>query len=487
MKKIKLLVIILLVILITMVAFFGVYTQVQNRMENKVKGYEYSMDLKGSRVVSLKVKQGNKQVIKDNEGKEVTDSENLTDEQIAEKGYVKEEIPYNSEETLNIENYKIAKKIIEKRLKSLKIEDYIIKLNEQNGEIYIELPENNDTDYVVGNLNTSGKFEISDSQTNEVLMNNDDIKLANVMYGSNSASATSTSGTNVYLNIEFNKEGAKKLENISNTYVKSENTQENTTNSENTTDEQVATENEDATSEENQEKKITMKLDEQEIISTSFDETLSTGKMQLSIGQASTEQDTLKEYVDQASSMATVLDTGRIPITYEIDKNEYILSDINVHELKSVFYIAISIIVIALIIVILHYKVNGLLSAIAYIGMLSLMLLLIRYTNVILSIEGMLGIALIAILEYIFINKLLKEISKKSKLDKEIINNTTKAIYKDFMIKIIPIIIASITFCFTKWTSNSSFGMIMFWGIVLIVIYNLLITINLLKINTEEK
>ena len=39
MKKIKLLTIILLIVLITMVAFFGVYVPVQNRMEDKVKDY----------------------------------------------------------------------------------------------------------------------------------------------------------------------------------------------------------------------------------------------------------------------------------------------------------------------------------------------------------------------------------------------------------------------------------------------------------------
>ena len=49
MKKIKILTIILAVVLIIMVGFFGVYTQVQNRMENQLKDYSYAMDLKGTR------------------------------------------------------------------------------------------------------------------------------------------------------------------------------------------------------------------------------------------------------------------------------------------------------------------------------------------------------------------------------------------------------------------------------------------------------
>ena len=49
MRKIKILTITLIIVLITMVAFFGVYTHVQNRMENQVKDYSYAMDIDGSR------------------------------------------------------------------------------------------------------------------------------------------------------------------------------------------------------------------------------------------------------------------------------------------------------------------------------------------------------------------------------------------------------------------------------------------------------
>ena len=55
MKKIKIITIILTIIAITMIAFFGVYTQVQNRMENQLKENLYAMDLKGSRNIRLKV------------------------------------------------------------------------------------------------------------------------------------------------------------------------------------------------------------------------------------------------------------------------------------------------------------------------------------------------------------------------------------------------------------------------------------------------
>ena len=311
MKKLKMLTIVLVVILITMIAFGGIYIQKQNRMENIIKNYSYAMDLKGARNIRLKVNQENKTVIKDSEGKEVESSEDLTDDQIKEKGYTKEEIPYNSQESQKEENYKESKKIIEERLKSLKITDYNIKIDESTGDILLEIAENDNTDSIVSNIGTVGKFEIIDSETKEVLMDNNDIKLANVMYGSsNSSTTSSSSGTTVYLNIEFTKDGAKKLEDISNKYVKTETTQN-------------TTESEDTDNSESTEKKITMKIDDEEIMSTSFDETLKTGKLQLSIGKATTDSKTLESYVTQASNMAVVLDSGKMPIKYEVDENQY--------------------------------------------------------------------------------------------------------------------------------------------------------------------
>lgn len=490
MKKIKILTIILAIILISVTAFLGVYTQVQNRMENQIKDYSYAMDLKGSRTIRLKVNKSNKTTIKDENGKEVEDSSNLTEEQIKEKGYTKEETPYNPEEILTTENYQKAKEIVEKRLKKLRVQNYNIKLNEQTGDIVVQITENKGTDNIVSNLNTTGKFEIIDTETKEVLMNNSDIKLSSVMYGANSSATSATNaGTAVYLNIEFNKEGAKKLEDISNKYVKVENSEENTdgtkeTDNENTTKDSTTQESEENKSEENktEEKTITMKIDDEDIMSTSFDETNKIGKLQLSVGQASTDTDTLQGYIQQASNMASVLDTGNMPIKYDIEENQYIKTDLTHEQLQIIKYIAIGIIVIALIVLSIKYKTNGIIGAISYIGLFAVLMLLIRYANVVITIDGLFGVALVLVLEYLFIYKLLKKVSVEVNIKKQL-----KEIYKEFITRIIPIAIAIITFCFINWIPVSSFGMIMFWGISLILIYNFAITGSLLKIKAENK
>lgn len=478
MKKLKLLTIILGIILITMVAFFGVYVQVQNRMEDKVKDYSYAMDLKGARNIRLTVDDTTETVIKDAEGKEVSDAENLTDEELTEKGYVKEEVKKNSDEVLNEENYKKSKTIIEKRLQKLGVDNYIVSLDEVSGDILIEIPENNSTDSIVSNMGTTGKFEIIDSETKEVLMDNNDIKRVRVMYGSNST-GTST-GTAVYMDIEFNKEGTEKLKNISNTYV-----QTNTTNNTNTTNE-TSTEETTENTEEEATKEITMQIDGKEIMTTSFDETIETGRLQLSVGTTTTDMDTLNGYINQASSMAIILDNGNMPVTYTVASNEYILSDVTESELNIILYVMLAIVVISLIILIVRYKSQGIISAFSFIGLASIFVLLLRYTNVVISIESIFGIAVVLILNYIFVNKLLSKLKKEETVNKGIITNIFKENYKEFFIKIIPVCIAVITFCFIKWEPISSFGMVMFWGILLIALYNISITNLLVRINASK-
>ena len=243
-----------------------------------------------------------------------------------------------------------------------------------------------------------------------------------------------------------------------------------------------------ANSEENQEetttKTITMKIDDQEIMSTSFEEPIKTGKLQLSVGATATSEDTLKDYVDQATSMGVVLDTGKLPITYEVEQNEYILSDITSNDLQILIYILTGIMVVALIVLIIRYKALGALGTISYIGLLSVFMIILKYTNVTLSIEGILGIIVALVLNYIFINKILNKIKANEEISE--VNKKLKSIYKDFFVKLIPVIIMVIAFCFINWVPISSFGMTMFWGIVLIASFNILITNNLLKIQIKK-
>lgn len=483
--------IILVIILMTMIAFWGIYVPVQNRMEDKVKSYDLAMDLEGARVIQLTPSKGTKTLVKDQEGKDVEDASNLTDEEIAEKGYTKETVPLNEESAFSAENYQATKKVMEKRLTYLGVSSYTINLDEPSGQITVEIPENDLTDDIGNDLVTVGKFEIMDKDTQEVLMDNSDIQEAKVMYGS-SNTATSN-GTSVYLEISFTRDGKKKFENVTSTYTNTTTntagTTENTTGEEqNATNETENTNSTENNTTENTEtaKQIEMKIDGQSIMTTSFDQVVKTGKMQLTVGAASTDQATIQKYAQNAQNIAVTLNDGKLPIHYDMNKNEYIQSDITTDKIQLAGIVVVAIVGIILVILMIRFRKNGVLAAISTIGGISLFLLLIRYANVTLSIEGLFGIAIVIGLNLALIYQLLKKIKQdeQEKEEKTVVKTITET-YLSFFAIILPICIVAIAFCFISWTAMSSFGMVMFWGILTLAIYHFLVTGNLLKLNNK--
>ena len=420
----------------------------KTKMSNIIKDYTYAMDINGARNVRL-----------------VVDTEN--------------------EEEKTVENYKKAQKIIEKRLKDAGVQEYNINLNETTGAITIEMPENTDTDSKVSNLNTTGKFEIKDESTDEVLLNNDDIKSSEVLYN------TTSNGTAVYLSIDFNKEGKNKLEEISKKYTHShdEETNEATSNeTETETNETTENSTEENSEETKNENKIKMEIDGQQIMSTSFEEPITNGKIQLSVGTASTDTKTIQGYFTQAQNVATVLDNGNLPVKYNVEKNQYILSNITEENLKCVAVAGCIVALIGIVILTIVFKTNGLVAGISEIGLAAIYLIVLRYTNVMISIESIVGIALILVLNYIFTFMILNNIKKMKKENAEkLVNKATTNAYIKFFNRSLPICIMTIAFSFAKWIPLSSFGMVTVWGLVTIAIYNAIITKSILKIKEENK
>lgn len=474
MKKIKLLTIILAIVLISMVSFFGIYKEKQNRMENNIKEYSLSSDLEGFRYIGIKVNEDTKEIIKDSEGNTVEGSDDLSDEQLKEKGYTKESLVEN-QDLLNSENYNKSKKIIEKRLEKMGVSEYEIGLNEATGDMLIKIPENDNTDNIVSNIYTTGKLEIKDSETDELLLNNSDIETVKVMYGT---SSEASSGTSVYLEIDFNKEGTKKYADMTAKYKTENKVEENTEENDN---EENNAESEET---ENKEKKVSLKIDDSEILSTNFEKPIENGKLQLSVGSTSKDKKTLNDNIKRATNMATILDGGNLPLKYTISQNEYIKSDITEQTVQTMIKVIGVIVLMGMLIWIVKYKFTGLLSAITYIGFVASYLLTIRYTNVIISMAGIFGIIVILALNYILLSKFQKSIKDKSTTEE--IKSMEKGTMKDFLIKIVPICIVTIVFSFVQWSMLSSFGMVMFWGIILIIIYNFVVTNNLIKISIKE-
>lgn len=446
MKALKRTLIILVIILLALISFGGIFIQKTKFVENILPEFKLGAELSGTRNIGLVVSTATDTIIYDKDGN-VVEKEG--------EGTTKQEVPVNQTETLTEENYRLAKEVIEKRLNSIKAVDanlnvkkavdyYEIKQNEQNGNIVVKIPENSDTDMVLQYMAIKGTFNVVDEQNN-VLMNNSDIKKAQVVYNS------TDSGISVYLTIQFNKEGTQKLKDISNTFIK-------------TTDE----EGKETT------KKISIKIDNTTVLSTYFSEEISTGMIQLTFGTASSKSEDLRNYVQEANNLATLLNTGNLPIAYTVDENRYILPDISNETFFVPAIIVLSIMVIAVLFLIIKYRVKGILGALSFTGYIASLLIIIRLTNVVVSIEGMVGILISIALNYVFIVYLL---NGKKKEEQEF---TYKQGFINFLFVLIPIAVTTIIFSFISWIPIYSFGMTMFWGIVLIMLYNVILTKSLL-------
>lgn len=368
--------IVLVIILVSLLSFTGIYVKDKNTYKNFIPDYKFGVDLYGYRNIVVKVDDSTETKNYDEEGNLIKET---TDEDKSKIAKTIEE-PVNSEESLTIDNYQAVEDTIIKRLNYLKVEGYQIKCDENTGRIYIEVPEDDNTDYIAQYCVTKGEFKILDNDTDEVLLSNADLKETKIQY-----SATS-SGTTVFLTIEFNKDAVEKLKNISNTYVSSKDADGNDTT-----------------------KKIKMTIDDETVVSTYFEEEIDNGIIQLSIGTSS-DSSTLQTYFRQASNIAVLLNTNPMPLTYEIEINRFVHSDITMQTIKMIAIISAIVFALMLVYMIIKYKKNGLMGAILNIGFVALLLLAIRYGNVTISNLGILAIALSTIIEYITIMKILKNI-----------------------------------------------------------------------------
>ena len=165
-KKLNLVLIVLIILLLSIVSFGGIYIKDKSNMKNILPSYKLGNDLKGYRQVNFVVEESNDE----------------------------------SQDTKKYEagDYRKAAEIFKKRLNSLKVDNYTVSCDEYSGKIVITLPEDDKTDTILSDLAETGKFSIVDSTTNEELLNNKDVKSVKVGVQQGVSSAQ------MYMSINFN-------------------------------------------------------------------------------------------------------------------------------------------------------------------------------------------------------------------------------------------------------------------------------------------
>lgn len=443
--------ILLLITLFIIIAFLGVYTLRLNKLTNIIPNYNYGIDIEGSREFNLTVdtSEEEKEVYVDennNIAGEVKEDSEGNKTQV--DGYTIETLTVkaNEDESLIKENYEETKSIIEKRIKDLGILDYKIRLDRQNGNIIIELEQNEDTDTNYSLITTLGKFEVKDYQNGIVLMDNKNVKSVNAV-----SNQSMTGNYSIYLQVEFDKDGTDKLKEISKKYV--------------------ATTTEDGEENINY---ITIELDGETLYTTYFNEEWTSKYIYIPVIDEISDQEQLNEAYESASKVANIINSGKLPIVYTLQSDNFIKSEITDTQINIFKYSIVAVLFLILIVLTIIYKTKGLMAGFANIGFVSVFSLILKYLNIEITISGIVSLFFVIVLNTIFSIIILKD-NKKD-------NRSFLETFKKYNLSIFPVILLALIFTLTSNINTISMGMILFWGIIVFEIYN----ITILKILLEK-
>ncbi len=453
-KAVRIITIILMVILVSVIAFGGFYLKSNHIWKNVVPEFNYGLELNGVRELRfiLDTSEEEKEVYIDAEGnilgevkEDTTDEEVTTEETVAEEKVdeenakqadEKEEPNYatevrtikaNDDTVKTIENFEKAKSIIQERLENEDVYEYNIRLDNITGELILEVPDNDESISVAqAAVMTVGKFEIIDDQTGIILMDQTDIKEVQAgMY-------QEESGYQACLQVVFNQEGKEKLKNISNQYREVVN---------------------DAG--ESETTYVAVSLDGQTLTRTYFAEELSNGVIQIPVGTATTDSITMNETLKDTRRIANMIDKENLPIVYTLTSDNFVQSRIDVKDMQIAVIVFVIIILVVSIALIIKFKLKGLVSSILAIGFISILSLIARYTGVYITVNAIITFVCMVILNYVFMVLFLLALGKTENRKEAFLEAIKK-----YYLAIIPVCVIAIVFTFISNIVISSIGMI---------------------------
>lgn len=443
-KRLTIIILILLVIVISLISFVGIYTKNLNTYSNNLKNYDLGMEFEGKRVIKFAVDTSEEQVTYDADGNVIenhTHEEGETEEE-AHEGETTEMVKVNKEEVLTKENYQKSKNVLENRILKTGIGQYNFRVDENTGTIWLETEDIDYLEQMLGLLITKGEFELIDSETDEVLIDNSYIKNCEIIQDDMTSKG-------VYLSIRLNKEGEKKVEELKKMYSELKDDEGNSVT-----------------------RSLIFKIDDEQLQTDTYSNILGNKELVYPIESVSTTQSMLQTNLIEASNILMILNSGSYPIEYVIESDELLIP--NTENIKLIFAIIITVILtITHIIMVIRYKEKGILGVISGIGYIAVLLLIIRYTNTLITYQSIAALIITTILTYVFI---ILAINKNEDLRKNI---------KSLISISIPVLIIAIVFSFARQAQVNSFGIALFWGTLISNIYNFLYTKTILEINRK--
>lgn len=461
-KKLKIILCTVVIILIAVISFGGIYSKDGGIFKSNLPKYALASNLQEKRLTQLVPSQETEEIIYDKDGKEVDE----IPEGANEADYKKETKKVNSDEVLTSENYKKAKEIFDARLKDLRVEEYLVRVDENTGKVAVELEESLDADTILQYILGKGDFAITDSETKEVLLDKSNVKTAKVLY-----SNASSTGIMVYLDIVFDKEGKQKLLDISREYKKIE-------------EDTDASENGENSENKEKQKQVTLTVNGTNMMTTYFGDEMPNGELPISLGSG-TDQATLSSYARQGEYYATLINNPDMPVEYELEHTKITYGNLE-REGKEVILVTTAVIsAIIIIYMIVRFKIDGLIAGITEISVLALLLLMVRYTGAEITLNSISAISIILIVNAYLISKMLKKIKEDNSYE-NVKRWTLKTYVENIEVIIVSLVIAVI-FTFMKEVQAFSFGMTLFYGIISVAVSNLVFLRSMLTAKYSDK
>lgn len=448
-------IIILVLALLMFASFFGVYKKNENGEKvNLLPNLKLGMEFGQTRTITANVSEQTTKTIYDAEGNIITPEDGV--EYTEEAGYKTVETPVNDASIKTLENYRKTKDIIEKRLEGNNIADFNIELDEKTGQIKLQIPENESADEIEYLIKNTGSLILLDSETFEVVFDNSYFDKAEVMRSQGDIE------TGIFLQLSFNEEGTKRINELADIYKT-------------TTEEQ--TDETGETKQVEKSKSVWVILNDSFLGATVLPNIVYDGKIILTFA-ASSDTKELNEAVKSASQQAVLLNSGTTPLQYEYS-DEVVETNITTQSILLYLSAIGMVFLLAYAYLIIKFKAKGFISIYFQVGYLAVVLLLLRLTSVTITMEGMAAIIISLILDYIFTYITLTNL-----------NTEVEGMYKksnlQFLFNSLPIYIIALVFTYGKLTYINSFGMTLFWGIIMVYLYNYVFTKYIYE-NLSEK
>ena len=198
-----------------------------------------------------------------------------------------------------------------------------------------------------------------------------------------------------------------------------------------------------------------------------------------------TDAETLQTYLEQARFYAMLIDNADMPFTYEVENSISMQGKLE-HMGTQIAIVALAIVfVIICLYIIFKHKLNGVIAVLSFVAWLSLLLIALRYTSTEISLNSISAITVLMILDVFLVGKILNSIAKEPSY--ETVAKTTLKTYVKNVEVIIATLIAAVVFTFMQKAVAFSFGMTLFYGIISVLIANLIFLRTMLLAKYSDK